>query len=214
MFTKIALLGLLSAQDEPPVPPSNAPLFGPYTEDTAESYDHDSMSMVWISFKTEVYSKYYYDGDTKKDLAETDATSVSGIFGTRMTKLAGEIEAAVGKKYHIVFFDSKEYKDHAVEGLNCKVDAETCISVLKPMGGGEGGEEDEVVYTKPLPGGQDLNETDEAHMSFILDFVKLVESDGTEKDQYKFTPSFSDDDEGDSGAPPEDEGFGSDEEEV
>lgn len=47
-------------------------------------------------------------------------------------------------------------------------------------------------------------------MKFILDFVKLVESDSTDKDQYKFTPTF-DDEEGDE--PPEDEdGLGSDDE--
>jgi len=216
MFSKIALLRLLVAQDETEAPPVELPpIFGPYTEETAEKYEIEAgLSMVWISFKTEVYAKYYYNGDSKKEMAETDATSVSSVFGPRMTKLAEEIEAAVGKKYYIVFFDSKEYKDHAVEGLNCKVDADTCISVLKPMGAPES-EEDEVVYTRALPAGQDLSETDESQMTFIVDFVKLIESDGTEKDQYKFTPSFSDDDEsGDAAAPPEDEGFGSDEEEV
>jgi len=210
MFTKIAFLPFIAAQEEP-VPPVDAPLFGPYTEETAESYDHDSMSMVWISFATNDYASFYYDGDTKKDLPETDALSVSSVYGPRMTKLAGEIESAVNKKYHIVFFDSKEYKDHAMEGLNCKVDTETCISVLKPMGaGGEEKEDDEVVYTRPLPGNAKLSESDESQMKFIIDFVKLVESDGTEKDQYKFTPSFDDEDEAE--APADEDGFGSDEE--
>lgn len=117
----------------------------------------------------------------------------------------------MSKKYYIVFFDSKEYKDHAVEGLNCKVETDTCISVLLPMGGEGKEEEEEVVYTRPLPDGKDLSATDESQMKFILDFVKLVESDSAEKDQYKFTPSFDDDGaEGDE--PPEDEGLGSDDE--
>lgn len=212
MLAKILLLRFLAAQ--PPqdeAPAAEAPLFGPYTEETAERYDHDAMSMVWISFKTDEYAKYYYKGDSKKDMQETDADSVSSKFGTRMTKLAGEIEGAVSKKYHIVFFDSKEYKDHAVEGLNCKVETETCISVLLPMGG-EDKEEEEVVYTRPLPDGKNLSETDESQMKFILDFVKLVESDSAEKDQYKFTPSFDDDGaEGDE-PPEDDEGLGSDDE--
>jgi len=198
MLTKIALLSCLAAQDEPvdPVPPVDAPLFGPYTEETAEGYDHDSMSMVWISFDEKTYSDIYYDGDTKKDLQETDATSVSSVFGPRMLQLAGEIEKAVNKKYHIVFFDSKEYKDHAVEGLNCKVETENCISVLKPMGHQDLKEEpdEEVVYTKPLPG--KLSPTDESQMQFIIDFVKEVETNAPGVEKYKFTPSF-DDDEGD-----------------
>jgi len=208
MLAKILLLPFLVAEDDAPA--ANAPLFGPYTEETAEKYDHDAMSMVWISFKTDEYAKIYYDGDAKKDMQETDATSVSSVYGPRMTKLAGEIESAVSKKYHIVFFDSKEYKEHAVEGLNCKVETDTCISVLLPMTGDEKEEEEEIVYTRPLPDSKNLSESDESQMKFILDFVKLVESDSEEKNQYKFTPSF-DDDGADGEEPPED-GFGSDDE--
>lgn len=214
MLAKILLLRFLAAEfeDTTDTPAAEAPLFGPYTEETAERYDHDAMSMVWISFKTDEYSKIYYDGDAKKDMQETDATSVSSIYGPRMTKLAAEIESAVSKKYHIVFFDSKEYKEHAVEGLNCKVETDTCISVLlpMPMGGEEKEEEEEIVYTRALPDNKNLSESDESQMKFILDFVKLVESDSTEKQQYKFTPSF-DDDGADNEEPPED-GFGSDDE--
>jgi len=207
MLAKILLLRFLVAEEEAPA--AEAPLFGPYTEETAERYDHDAMSMVWISFKSAVYAGMYYDGDAKKEVAEDPVTT---SFGPRMTKLAGEIEGAVSKKYHIVFFDSKEYKDHAVEGLNCKVETETCISVLLPMGGEGKEEEEEVVYTRPLPDGKDLSASDESQMKFILDFVKLVESDSPEKDQYKFTPSFDDDGaEGDE-PPEDDEGLGSDDE--
>jgi len=207
MLAKILLLRFLAAEEEAPA--AEAPLFGPYTEETAERYDHDAMSMVWISFKSDVYAGMYYDGDAKKTVEQDPVTT---SFGTRMTKLAGEIEGAVSKKYHIVFFDSKEYKDHAVEGLNCKVETETCISVLLPMGGEGKEEEEEVVYTRPLPDGKDLSATDESQMKFILDFVKLVESDSPEKDQYKFTPSFDDDGaEGDE-PPEDDEGLGSDDE--
>lgn len=210
MLAKILLLPFLVAEDAEAPAAEAPPLFGPYTEETAERYDHDAMSMVWISFKSDVYAGIYYDGDSKKDMQETDALSVSSVFGPRMTKLAGEIESGVSKKYHIVFFDSKEYKDHAVEGLNCKVDTETCISVLLPMGTEGKEEEEEVVYTRPLPDGKNLSQSDESQMKFILDFVKLVESDSTDKDQYKFTPTF-DDEEGDE--PPEDEdGLGSDDE--
>lgn len=211
MLAKILLLRFLAAEvapEEEAVPAAEAPLFGPYTEETAERYDHDAMSMVWISFQSDIYAGMYYDGDTKKEITNDPVTEK---FGERMTKLAGEIEGAVSKKYHIVFFDSKEYKDHAVEGLNCKVETDTCISVLLPMGGEGKEEEEEVVYTRPLPDGKNLSATDESQMKFILDFVKLVESDSTEKDQYKFTPSFDDDGaEGDE--PPEDEGLGSDDE--
>lgn len=211
MLTKIALLSCLFAQDESdaPVPPIEPPpLFGPYTQDTADRYEVEAqLNMVWISFDEKTYSDIYYDGDTKKDLQETDATSVSSVFGPRMLQLAAEIEKAVGKKYHIVFFDSKEYKDHAVEGLNCKVETDNCISVLKPMGHQDLKEEpdEEVVYTKPLPG--KLSHTDESQMQFIIDFVKLVEAPGPEKDEYKFSPSFDDDE-----PVPEEDGFGSDEE--
>jgi hypothetical protein len=209
MFAKILLLRFLSAQESTDTPPmADAPLFGPYTEDTSEKYDHDAMSMVWISFKTEEYAAVYYDGDSKKDMQETDATSVSSVFGPRMTRLAGEIESAVSKKYHIVFFDSKEYKDHAIEGLNCKVEKDTCISVLLPMGGEGKEEEEEVVYTRPLPDGNNLKESDESQMKFILDFVKLVESDSPEKETYKFVPSFDDDGADGEEQPEEDDGFG------
>jgi len=210
MLAKILLLRCLAAEmeDTTDTPAAEAPLFGPYTEETAERYDHDAMSMVWISFKTDHYARIYYDGDAKKDIQETDATSVSSVFSPRMTKLAGEIEGAVSKKYHIVFFDSKEYKDHAVEGLNCKVETETCISVLLPMPmAGEGKEEEEeIVYTRPLPDGKEFSESDESQMKFILDFVKLVESDSADKQQYKFTPTFDDD--GDDKEEQEDDIFG------
>lgn len=194
MLAKILLLRFLAAQeDATDGPPAEAPLFGPYTEETAERYDHDAMSMVWISFNTEHYASIYYDGDAKKDMQETDATSVSSVYGTRMTKLAAEIEAAVQKKYHIVFFDTKEYKDHADEGLNCKVETDTCISVLLPMGGEGKEEEEEVVYTRPLPDKKRLSASDESQMTFILEFVKLIASEKPEREQYKFTPAFDDD---------------------
>jgi len=207
MLSKILLLPFILAEDAPEAPPSDAPLFGAYTEDTAESYDHDKMSMVWISFKTADYQGWYYDNDSKKDMQETSADSVTSTFGPRMTKLAGEIEGAVNKKYHIVFFDSKEYRDHAVEGLNCKVDEQACVSVLLPMAGDKEDDE-EVVYTKPFPG--EFKSVEESSMNFILDFVKLVESESTDKDEWKFTPSFDEDDEAGEDDPPEDDGFGSD----
>jgi hypothetical protein len=210
MLSKILLASSIFAQDDAP-PPAEAPVFGPYTEETAEQYDHEAMSMVWISFKTETYSKHYYNGEEKKaDMKETDATSISSVYGTRMKQLAEEIEKSLSKKYHIVFFDTKEYKDHAIEGLNCKdVETDTCISVLLPMGGDEKEEEEEVVYTRKL--GADLDVGNETQMKFILDFVKDVENKSPSIAEYKFTPSFEDEEEGDD-APPEDDGFGSDDE--
>lgn len=209
MLSKILLLPFILAQDEGDAPAAAAPLFGAYTEDTAESYDHDQMSMVWISFKTLDYTGWYYDADTKKDMKEDAAGSITSTFGTRMTKLAEEIKAAVNKQYHIVFFDSKEYKDHAIEGLNCKVDEQACVSVLLPMAGDKEDDE-EVVYTKPFPG--EFKSVEESSMTFILDFVKLVESDSADKDAFKFTPSFDDDDADGEDEPPEEDGFGSDDE--
>lgn len=120
MLAKILLLPFLVAEDAEAPAAEAPPLFGPYTEETAERYDHDAMSMVWISFKSDVYAGIYYDGDSKKDMQETDALSVSSVFGPRMTKLAGEIESGVSKKYHIVFFDSKEYKDIQLRDLTVK----------------------------------------------------------------------------------------------
>merc|ERR1719295_394384 len=163
--------------------------------------------MVWFSIKEEHYRKIYYDGETKREFKETDAGSITYDYGKKMNELAKKIEDTLGKKFHIVFFDSKEYKDHAVEGLNCKVDTESCVSVLKPMGADN--EEDEVVYTKPLEHDFEKLKDDDAAHAFVLNFVTDVENNNAEA--HKFTPSF-DDDEGEPPFPPEDEGFGSDEE--
>lgn len=214
MLSKILLLPFILAQDGDDAPAAAAPLFGAYTEDTAESYDHDQMSMVWISFKTVDYATLYYSDDTKKDMTEESDTSISKKFKEKMEDLAKKIEKEVNKKYHIVFFDSKEYKDHAIEGLNCKVDESACVSVLLPMAGDKEDDE-EVVYTTPFTAEFDPNkvysEAEPAWYTEILKFVQLVEGpDGPEKEKHKFTPSFDDDDADGEDEPPEEDGFGSD----
>jgi len=219
MLTKIALLASIASEepvaDPAPPPPVEAPIWGAYTDETAELYEHEYVSMVWFSIKNEHYKKTYYDGNNnKKDIKETDAGSITSDYEKKMNELAKNIEKAVGKKFYIVFFDTEEFKDHAVEGLNCKVDTQSCVSVLKPMGGEDNEEDEEVVYTKPLDFDFEKLKDDAAAHDFVLNFVKDIESkDAAILEKYKFTPSFDDDEgEGEPPFPPEDEGFGSDEE--
>jgi len=217
MLSKIILALTVLGQEggeEPPVaaPP---PDFGPYTEETADSYEQDGgMNMVWITFKSTFYSNIYYGADgEKKEITEDDPTSISSKYNTLMTKLAGQIEAKTSKKYYIVFFDSQEYQDHAIEGLGCKNVVEaSCISVLLPLGEGKPEDmedEPEVIYTKEFSVPEILST--EAHMEEILKFVALVEAPGgTEKEQYKFVPA--DEPEGEPDEGDADSGFGSDDE--
>jgi len=216
MLSKIILALAVQGQeepagDEPPVAPP--PDFGPYTEETADSYEQDGgMNMVWITFKSAFYSSIYYGADgERKEMTEDDPTSISSKYNEKMTKLAKDIEAKVGKKYYIVFFDSQEYQDHAIEGLGCKNVAEaSCISVLLPLGEGKPEDmedEPEVIYTKEFSV-PEIESTD-AHMQEILKFVEMVEAPGsTEKDQYKFVPADEPEGEPDEA----DDGFGSDDE--
>lgn len=215
MLSKIVLALAVQGQDageEPPVAPP--PDFGPYTEETADSYEQDGgMNMVWITFKSGFYSNIYYGADgERKEMTEDDPSSISSVYNTLMTKLAGDIEAKTGKKYHIVFFDSQEYQDHAIEGLGCKNVAEaSCISVLLPLGEGKPEDmedEPEVIYTKEFSV-PEIQATD-GHMEEILKFVQMVEEPGTEKEAYKFVPA-DEEPEGD-GADEPDSGFGSDDE--
>lgn len=227
MLQKFFLPALILAEEttteEPKIAPP--PKFGAYTETTAESYDHEDMHMVWISFPSSFYASIYYKGDEKnEEITEAHEKSITSIFGAAMEGLVADIESMINteyqkkKDYHVVFFDSKEYKDHAVEGLNCKVDTDLCASVLLPLGKAADGEDmpEETVYTKALSVKEFTqgNPTKlKEELKEIVDLVKIVENEkSTERDAFKFTPSFDDEDSPPGGEEDDDEGFGSDDE--
>lgn len=189
MLSKLLAFSLVAAE---------VPDWGIYDDKTAEEYDHENDNMVWFSIK---------------DYKKTSEKEISDKYMKTMTELKKQITTKFpDKKYHVVFFDSDTYADHAKEGLNC-VDIETksCISVIQAIKENENAENppDEAVYTMPIEGELHAEGAEaDAQRAEFFKFVDLVET-GSEEDKkkHRHTPTFdfSDSDEDEEGDGPKDE---------
>lgn len=190
MLSKLLAFSLVAAE---------VPDWGIYDDKTAEEYDHENDNMVWFSIK---------------DYKKTTQDEIINKYKTTMTALKKKItDKYPDKKYHIVFFDSDTYADHAKEGLNCTdIETKSCISVIQAIKESDEKDEnppDEAVYTMPIEGDLFAEGADaDAQREEFFKFVEKVE-DGSEEDKakYRHTPTFdfSDSDEDDSGDGPKDE---------
>lgn len=193
-------------EDEPKV---EVPDWGIYDDKTAESYDHEQHSMVWFSI-----SGY----------KPADQANVENNYRETMVQLKQMIAKEFpDKTYHLVFFDSETYADHAKEGLNCTDLAnKSCISVIQAIKNTNETEmPDENVYTKEIDDKvlHDKGPEAEKQRNEFFEFVKLIETGKEEeKKKYEHKPSFdsiddSADADGPEGEDDSEDGFGDDKDE-
>jgi len=135
--------------------------WGEYSEDSANQYDEEPLTMVWISFSQNEYKN----------------GKVQEKYFDKIKQAKEEAESSLGEKHHWVYFDTETYMDHATEGLGCK--DLPCVSIISPVQ-----DDDELVYTQPLTFAEGELDT---QLDKIKAFMQLVK-DG-KADEFKHEPS-------------------------